>query len=118
MNDSSLLWALTTPPSLNASRSIANGEVFFPAVPADSSLSDQFTPYQQPVEGELYSFTIIHPSAKSGLAPFALAYLNLPGPLRLFGRLLGPERPRIGQRCRVVPNDTYGFVFESMEVLS
>jgi uncharacterized OB-fold protein len=118
MNNSSLLWASAKPPSLNASRHIATGEIFFPAVSADSSLSNQFSPCEQSVEGEVYSFTIIHPSAKSGLPPFALAYVNLPGPLRLFGRLLGAERPCIGQRCRVVPDDTYGFVFESMEALS
>lgn len=118
MNDSLVLWAATIPPSLNASRHLASGDIFFPAVSVDSPLGDQFAPCEQAVDGELYSFTIIHPSAKSGQAPFALAYLNLPGPLRLFGRLQGVERPVVGQRCRIVPDDEYGFVFESIEALS
>jgi uncharacterized OB-fold protein len=116
MNDLSLLWAPTTPPSLLASRHRVSNDIYFPAVVSESPLSDQFEAHAQVCEGELYSYTIMHPSPKSGQPPFILAYLNLPGPLRLFGRLRGSERPHIGQRCRVVADETFGFVFEAMEV--
>ncbi|MDB6143629.1 MAG: lipid-transfer protein [Pseudomonas sp.] len=118
MNDLSLLWAPTTPPSLLASRQRLSDEIFFPAVTAESPLSHQFEAHAQFTEGELYSYTIMHPSPKSGQPPFVLAYLNLPGPLRLFGRVRGSERPQIGQRCRVVADETFGFVFELMEAQS
>jgi len=116
MSLSTPVWAATTPPSLRASRRENSGEIFFPSVPAESPLSHQFVDTQLAVEGQVYSFTIMHPSPKSGLPPFVLAYVDLPGPVRLFGRLIdSPARPVIGERCRVIADDTYGYLFQSLE---
>jgi uncharacterized OB-fold protein len=65
--------------------------------------------------GEVYSFTVIHPGAKSGLAPYALGYVDLPGPVRIFGRLLGKDRPAIGERYEARPDDAFGYVFVAVE---
>lgn len=116
MSFSTPIWAATTPPSLRASRHRQNGEIFFPAVIDESPLSSQFEDALLDTEGQVYSFTIMHPSPKSGLSPFVLAYVDLPGPVRLFGRLVGsPERPVIGEKCRVIADDTYGYLFQSLE---
>lgn len=116
MNSPSPIWASTTPPMLSASRQATSGEIFFPAVPTDSPLADQFQDTTLSVEGRVYSFTIMHPSPKSGLNPFVLAYVDLPGPVRLFGRINGSNsRPFIGEKCRVVADETFGYVFESLE---
>jgi len=116
MSLSTPVWAATTPPTLLASRHANSGEIFFPSVTDQSPLSAQFVDTHLDVEGQVYSFTIMHPSPKSGLPPFVLAYVDLPGPVRLFGRLRNsPGRPAIGEKCRVVADDTYGYVFESLE---
>ncbi|AHZ73132.1 MULTISPECIES: Zn-ribbon domain-containing OB-fold protein [Pseudomonas] len=116
MSFSTSIWTPSTPPGLHASRHHHNGEIFFPSVPDDSPLSNQFDDTVLDVEGQVYSFTIMHPSPKSGLAPFVLAYVDLPGPVRLFGRLIGtPGVPAIGEKCRVIADDTYGYVFQSQE---
>ncbi|WP_271407559.1 Zn-ribbon domain-containing OB-fold protein [Pseudomonas sp. Q1-7] len=115
MNPLPSLWGADSPSRLLGSRHIASGELVFPALPGHSPLADQYQVEALAGEGELYSFTLIHPSPKSGLAPFALGYLDLEGPLRLFGRITGGERPVIGGRYRILPDDTYGYVFESLE---
>ncbi|WP_338586118.1 OB-fold domain-containing protein [Pseudomonas sp. MAG733B] len=116
MSSSTPVWAATTPPSLRASRHRRSGEIFFPAVIAESPLSAEFDDAVLDTEGQVYSFTIMHPSPKSGLPPFVLAYVDLPGPVRLFGRLIdSPARPVIGEKCRVIADDTYGFLFQSLE---
>ena len=116
MSFSSSIWTPSTPAGLHASRHHHSGDIFFPAVPAESPLSSQFDDTVLDVEGQVYSFTIMHPSPKSGLPPFVLAYVDLPGPVRLFGRLIGsPEHPAIGEKCRVIADDTFGYVFQSLE---
>ncbi|MNE17810.1 hypothetical protein D3C80_1108050 [compost metagenome] len=82
-------------------------------------MADQFHDTTLSVEGRVYSFTIMHPSPKSGLNSFVLAYVDLPGPVRLFGRLGGSNgRPFIGEKCRVVADQAFGYVFESLEARS
>ena len=116
MSFSTPIWAATTPPGLRASRHHHSGDIFFPPVPAESPLSSQFDDTVLNTEGQVYSFTIMHPSPKSGLPPFVLAYVDLPGPVRLFGRLIGsPDRPVIGEKCRVIADETFGYVFQSLE---
>ena len=62
--------------------------------------------------GTVYSWTVIHPAAKTGKAPYALGYVDLDGPVRIFGRLNGKERPAIGDRYRATPDADYGYAFE------
>ncbi|MHC6225353.1 Zn-ribbon domain-containing OB-fold protein [Pseudomonas sp. X10] len=109
------LWSETAPPRLLASCHRQTGALVFPPLPAHSPLSPEYEPAQLAAEGIVYSFTVIHPAPKSGLPPFALGYLDLDGPARLFGRINGTRRPQIGDRCRIVPDDTYGYSFELME---
>jgi hypothetical protein len=115
MNPLPSLWGDASPSRLLGSRHIATGELVFPALPGHSPLADQYRTETLAGEGELYSFTIIHPGPKSGLEPFALGYLDLEGPVRLFGRVTGCERPVIGASYRILPDETYGYVFESVE---
>ncbi|MCY1272314.1 hypothetical protein D9M68_415950 [compost metagenome] len=115
MNPLPSLWGADSPSRLLGSRHIASGELVFPPLAGHSPLADQYQVEPLASEGSLYSFTIIHPSQKSGLAPFALGYLDLEGPVRLFGRITGGERPVIGGRYRILPDDTYGYVFDSLE---
>jgi hypothetical protein len=41
--------------------------------------------------------------------------VDLPGPVRIFGRLQGKTRPAIGDRYRAVPDTQFGYVFEAVE---
>ncbi len=109
------LWSLEPDSSLLASRAADSGELIFPALPDGSPLAGQHAPVALASIGEIYSFTVIHPGAKSGLAPYALGYVDLPGPVRIFGRLQGKARPAIGDRCRAVPDERFGYVFEAIE---
>ena len=109
------LWSEGAPERLLASCHRASGEIVFPPVSVHSPLADQYEGLSLEGEGTLYSFTVIHPSPKSGQQPFALGYLDLPGPARLFGRVNGARRPVIGDRCRIVADDTYGYAFELLE---
>ena len=70
-----------------------------------------------PVEGEgvVYSYTVIHPGAKSGLQPYALGYVDFPGPVRIFGRLQGRARPTIGESYVAKADETLGYVFEAVD---
>ncbi len=115
MNPLPSLWGADSPSHLLGSRDIATGELAFPALPGHSPLADQYRIEALAGEGALYSFTIIQPSPRSGLEPFALGYLDLEGPVRLFGRVKGSERPVIGASYRIQPDETYGYVFESVE---
>ena len=109
------LWSEGAPARLLASCHRASGEIVFPPVSIHSPLAEQYEGLLLEDEGTLYSFTVIHPGPKSGLQPFALGYLDLPGPARLFGRVNGARRPQIGDPCRIVPDDRYGYVFELLE---
>jgi uncharacterized OB-fold protein len=108
------LWSAGPAPTLLASRDRRTGEIVFPAVPEASPLaSDYHTVPVAPV-GAVYSFTVIHPGAKSGQAPYALGYVDFPGPVRIFGRLCGRPRPTIGERYSARADDTYGYVFDAV----
>lgn len=91
---------LETEVRLEGSRNLASGKGVFPAVPASSPAAPRYAPMTLSAQGVVYSFTIIHPNPKSGLAPFALAYVDFPEDVRVFGRLQGA--PRIGMTVRTV----------------
>jgi len=108
------LWSADSPPVLLASRDRETGERIFPAVPDASPLARRHELVPVPGEGVLYSFTVIHPSPKSGQLPFALGYVDFPGPVRLFGRLPGKDRPAIGGRYTTRPDEAFGYIFEAV----
>jgi uncharacterized OB-fold protein len=105
------LWRTGTDAALLASRDRRSGELVFPCITADSPLQAEHETVPIAATGELYSFTVIHPSPKSGEPPHALGFVDFPGPVRLFGRLLGADRPVIGTRYRAQADDRFGYVF-------
>lgn len=109
------LWSADAPPTLLASRDHATGEYVFPALPDHSPLASRHTTVPVTGAGTVYSFTIIHPSAKTGLQPYALGYVDFDGPVRIFGRLAGKDRPAIGDRYVARADDTYGYVFVAIQ---
>jgi uncharacterized OB-fold protein len=105
------LWSTEPPARLLASRHHATGALRFPAFRPGSELAAQHEVVPLAGRGTVYSFTVIHPSPKSGAAPFALGYVDLPGPVRIFGRIAG-EGLRIGAACEAVPDAANGYAFQ------
>jgi uncharacterized protein len=91
------------PASLLASRHRGTAECVFPRVPPGSPAAPKFETITLSSTATLYSFTVVHPSPKSGEAPFILAFADFPEAARVMGRLcLAPgEQPRIGMALRV-----------------
>lgn len=108
------LWSPDSPPVLLASRDIDSKEWVFPAVAEASPLAQRHEAIPVAGVGVVYSFTVIHPSPKSGQAPYALGYVDFPGPVRIFGRLQGKDRPVIGDRYTPQPDADFGYVFEAV----
>jgi len=106
------LWSTGPEPSLLASRDLASGELVFPPIPENSPLAARHETTPIANVGIVYSHSVIHPNPKSGQAPYAVGYVDLPGATRIFGRLDGASRPVIGERRRARVDATYGYVFE------
>jgi len=110
-NPSQSLWSSTSEPALLASRDRETGEFVFPPVDATSPLAARYETVAVAPIGQVYSYTVIHPGPKSGEVPYALGYVDFPGPVRIFGRLAGRPRPTIGERYAVRQDDRFGYVF-------
>jgi uncharacterized OB-fold protein len=108
------LWNSEAQPVLLASRDRGTDEWVFPAVPEASPLAARHATVPVTGIGEVYSFTVIHPSPKSGQPPYALGYVDFPGPVRIFGRLQGRAGPAIGDRYIPRPDAEFGYVFEAV----
>ena len=108
------LWSPASPPVLLASCDRATNERIFPALPDASPLAARHETVPVTGAGVVYSFTVIHPSPKSGQPPYALGYVDFPGPVRIFGRLRGKDRPAIGDRYTPRPDAEFGYVFEAI----
>ena len=87
-------------PTLTASRHRKTGHVFFPEIPSNFPVAGEYEPISLSENATLYSFTIVHPSPKSGQPPFTLAYADFPEGVRVMGRLAGETAPRIGASVR------------------
>lgn len=110
------LWSDGPDARLLGSRNLETGELLFPPLPRHAPLAARHALQAMASVGSLYSFTIIHPSPKSGVPPYALGYVDFEdgaGSVRIFGRLIGEGRPSIGQRYQAVPDATWGYVFET-----
>lgn len=109
------LWTSDSEPRLLASRANDSGDLTFPCVPDASPLAARYTTVALASVGHVYSYTVIHPGAKTGLAPYALGYVDLPGPVRIFGRLQGRDRPAIGDAYRATQDAQFGYVFTAVQ---
>ena len=110
------LWSLDCPPKLLGSRCLTSDEIIFPPLPDDSPISKLYELQKLEPVGTLYTYTIIHPSQKSGLVPFSLGFLNLQSSkLRIFGRIIQTCRPNIGDLYLIEPNAEFGYVFKPMD---
>ena len=110
------LWVETGDESrLVASRDRRTGEVHFPVFRSVSPLAADHETIALSERGALYSYSIIHPSPKTGAAPFAIGYADFPEGVRVFGRIVtGGSRPRIGDSVRAIHDADHGYVFESI----
>ena len=108
------LWNSDPQPVLLASRDRGTDERVFPALPEASPLAASHETVPVTGVGVVYSFTVIHPAPKSGQPPYALGYVDFPGPVRIFGRLQGKGRPVIGERYTPRPDADFGYVFEAV----
>ena len=109
------LWSDAPAPTLLASRERDSGELVFPALPPSSPLSERHDTVAVDAVGRVYSYTVIHPGTKSGQAPYALGYVDFPGPVRIFGRLTGKPRPTIGERYAARADEAFGYVFVALD---
>jgi uncharacterized OB-fold protein len=107
------LWSAGQPPSLLASRHRQTGVLRFPQLAGDGVLAAAHEQVSLVSTGRLYSFTTVHPNPKTGEAPFALGYVDLPGPVRIFGRIRG-DAIAIDARCQAVPDPQFGYVFHTV----
>jgi uncharacterized OB-fold protein len=108
------IWSAEPPPRLIASRDTKTGVLRFPAFPADSPLATGQEVVALDGTGTVYSYSVIHPNPQSGAQPFALGYVDLPGPVRIFGRVEG-DTLRIGAACTAVAHAEFGYVFQTIE---
>ncbi|CAG2156509.1 Zn-ribbon domain-containing OB-fold protein [Cupriavidus numazuensis] len=74
----------------------------FPPLPLTSPQASKTEVVALHGAATLYSYTVMHPSAKTGLAPTPLGLADFPEGVRIFGRLVYPEgrRPAIGDALR------------------
>lgn len=108
------IWNVGEPAKLLASRNRKTGTLRFPPYPANSPLSAEHEVVALEAGGVVYSFSVIHPNPKSGTKPFALGYVDMPGPVRIFGRIRG-ETAAIGAACEAVPDPEFGYVINLIE---
>lgn len=83
---------------LVGSKDLETGKCIFPRIPESSPTASRYAAIELSRCGEVYSFTVIHPNPKTGEKPFALAYVDFPEGVRVFGRLrlAAPEAARVG----------------------
>ncbi len=107
-------WTSSSPQMLIASRDRKTGLTRFPPVRLQSPLAESTDRLTLTGSGTLYSFTVIHPNPKLGEKPFALGYVDMPGNVRIMGRIRG-DSLSIGMACRPVHDNEYGYSFEAAE---
>jgi uncharacterized OB-fold protein len=109
------LWSDAPQPALLVSRNRKTRGLVFPVVPDASPLAVDHETIAVDGLGEVYSFTVIHPGKKSGEEPYALGFVDFPGPVRIFGRLNGEARPTIGAKYSARRDERFGYTFEAVK---
>jgi len=108
-------WSQSSPPKPLGSMHKKSKEIIFPPFVEDSPLaSDNLIQELYPI-GTLYSYTVIHPSLKSGIKPYSIGFVDLPDfPVRIFGRLIQDGGPNIGDQYLMKPDAEFGHIFEKI----
>ena len=114
MTQPTAILSTDTPPSLLASRHKRTQALRFPPLSPQSPLAPDHETVTLPGRGTVYSFSVIHPNPKTGAPPFAVGYVDLPGPIRLFGRIAG-EGLAIGAACEVAADAEFGYLFHTVQ---
>ncbi|MEM5316943.1 OB-fold domain-containing protein [Paraburkholderia sp. JHI869] len=105
---------------LQAYRYTGREEVFFPPLPLTSPQRARTELVELRGAPTLYSFTVMHPSPKTGKPPTALGYADYPEGVRIFGRLVYPagRRPMIGDAlvpCLIDTDEGTVYAFEPQD---
>lgn len=111
MNESINIWSNNEPPRLLASRHCASGALRFPPYPTTSPLAALHETVEVDTQGVVYSYSVIHPNPKTGAPAYALGYVDLPGPLRVFGRFALGTVPAVGDSCEAILDEQLGYQF-------
>jgi uncharacterized protein len=105
------IWAEGDPPRLIASQHKRTLVMRFPPFSAGSPLTAEHELVPLAREGVVYSCTVVHRGPKSFSLPFYVGYVDLPGPVRVFGRIRG-SGVSIGAACVPVVDEEAGYAFE------
>jgi uncharacterized protein len=105
---------------LQAYRYAGQQALYFPPLPLTSPLRERTETVDLRGTPTLYSYTVMHPSPKTGKPPVALGYADYPEGVRIFGRLIYPEgrRPCIGDTlapCLIETEEGAVYAFEPQE---
>ena len=98
---------------LRASRHRRSGALHFPPFNAASPLACEYENVTLSGRGTVYSYSVIHPNARTGQPPFAIGFVDFSDGVRIFGRIETPPgcEPRIGEIVTAVPNAEFGYSF-------
>lgn len=103
----------------HASRSKLDSKGVFPRIPRTSPAQDLYEDATVSGTGTLYSFTVMHPSPKTGKPPFVLGLVDFDGQTRVLGRLrCAPETVKIGMQVAARAAEDEGapsYFFEASE---
>jgi uncharacterized OB-fold protein len=102
---------------LQAYRHVGGEALFFPPLPLTSPQRARTELVGLHGTPTLYSYTVMHPSPKTGKPPMALGYADYPEGVRIFGRLIYPadRRPAIGDAlvpCLIDTEEGTVYAFE------
>lgn len=107
---------------LLASRSKSDGKGVFPRIPQASPSRHLYEDITLSDSGTLYSYTVMHPSPKTGKPPFVIGLVDFEEDTRVLGLIkIAPESVKIGMSVRVLESDTSdgaGYCFEANGGLS
>jgi len=109
MNPPTAIWSAQQPTALLASRNKRTRVLRFPPFPAGSPLAATHENVELRGLGTVHSYTVIHPNPKTGAAAFAVGYVDMEGPVRLFGRIHGEVA--IGAQCEAAPDPDHDYAF-------
>lgn len=87
---------------LLAYRHHGSDALHFPPLPLTSPQANETEQVALHGTPTLYSYTVMHPSPRTGLPPMPLGLADFPEGVRIFGRLVYPEgrRPAVGDTLR------------------